>query len=87
VPTVIDRYPDLTLDGLIGIFGPRDMPQPLRERIAADVKTADDDSSIHSRLTAARSWSGLGRRICRLDRQAARGPVEVARVLGIKSAT
>ena len=90
VPTVTQAgYPDLTLDGLIGIFGPRDMPQPLRERIAADVKTALDDSSIHSRLTATAQVVVPGSAAefaASIDKQRA-GLVEVARVLGIKSAT
>jgi tripartite-type tricarboxylate transporter receptor subunit TctC len=38
VPTVIEAgYPDLVLDGLVGFFGPPEMPLALRERIAADV--------------------------------------------------
>ena len=38
-PTVTQQgFPDLTLDGLIGLFGTRDMPLALRERISADVK-------------------------------------------------
>ena len=90
VPTVTQAgYPDLTLDGLIGIFGPRDMPQPLRERIAADVKTALDDASIHSRLTATAQVVVPGSAAefaASIDQQRA-GLVEVARVLGIKSAT
>jgi tripartite-type tricarboxylate transporter receptor subunit TctC len=39
VPTVKEAgYPELTLDGLAGFFGPPDMPMALRERIAADVR-------------------------------------------------
>lgn len=90
VPTVTQAgYPDLTLDGLIGIFGPRDMPQPLRERIAADVKTALDDPSIHSRLTATAQIVVPGSAAefaASIDKQRA-GLVEVAKVLGIKPAT
>jgi tripartite-type tricarboxylate transporter receptor subunit TctC len=33
-------FPELTLDGLVGFFGPQSMPLPLRERIAADVREA-----------------------------------------------
>ena len=90
VPTVTQAgFPDLTLDGLIGIFGPRDMPQPLRERIAADVKTALDDPSIHSRLTATAQIVVPGSPTefaASIDMQRA-GLVEVAKVLGLKSAT
>jgi tripartite-type tricarboxylate transporter receptor subunit TctC len=53
MPTVAEQgFPDMTFDGLIGLFGPRRMPQPLRDRIAADVKEALDDKTIASRLTA-----------------------------------
>ena len=45
-------YPELTLDGLIGLFGTRDMPLSLRERIATDVKAALADPAIAQRLTA-----------------------------------
>ena len=39
LPTAAEQgYPSLQIDGLIGIFGPRDMPLELRKRIAADVK-------------------------------------------------
>src|SRR5262249_1707382 len=39
VPTVKEAgYPDLTFDGLVGLFGPPEMPKELRERIAADVR-------------------------------------------------
>ena len=53
VPTVTQEgFPELTLDGLIGLFGPRNMPLALRERIAADVKAALSDPTIAQRLTA-----------------------------------
>ena len=45
-------FPALTFDGLIGLFGPRDMPQALRDRIAADVKEVLADPTVASRLTA-----------------------------------
>lgn len=90
VPTVTQSgYPDLTLDGLVGIFGPRDMPQALRERIAADVKAALDDPSIHSRLTATAQVVAPGSPAefaASIDKQRA-GLLEVATVLGIKAAT
>jgi len=53
MPTVTQQgYPELTLDGLIGLFGTRDMPLSLRERIATDVKAALADVAIAQRLTA-----------------------------------
>ena len=90
VPTAAQAgYPDLTFDGLIGLFGPRDMPPSLRERIAADVKTALADPAIHSRLTATGQVvvPGSGAELAAsIDKQRA-GLVDVAAVLGIKAAT
>jgi tripartite-type tricarboxylate transporter receptor subunit TctC len=54
IPTVTQAgYPSLTIDGLVGLFGPPTMPMELRERIAADVKDVmDSDPIIKDRLTA-----------------------------------
>jgi tripartite-type tricarboxylate transporter receptor subunit TctC len=54
VPTVIEAgFPALQLDSLIGLFGPRGMPEELREKIAADVRAvAANDPVIASRLSA-----------------------------------
>jgi tripartite-type tricarboxylate transporter receptor subunit TctC len=43
-------FSDLTLDGLVGLFGPPGMPLALRESIAADVR-AVADPTIEDRLT------------------------------------
>ena len=59
VPTVAQAgFPELTFDGLVGIFGQRDMPLALRERIASDVKDALADPALADKLdaTAARRW-------------------------------
>lgn len=45
-------FPELTFDGLVGIFGPRDMPIDARERIAADVRTVAADPLIRERMAA-----------------------------------
>jgi len=43
VPTVTEAgYPDLALDGLVGLFGPPTMSDAIRENIAADVREAID---------------------------------------------
>ena len=42
-----------TFDGLVGLFGPRDMANDVRERIAADVRVVVADPEIVARLTAA----------------------------------
>jgi tripartite-type tricarboxylate transporter receptor subunit TctC len=52
LPTAAEQgYPSLQIDGLIGIFGPRDMPLELRKRIAADVQEVmSSDPVITDRL-------------------------------------
>lgn len=44
-------YKSLTLDGLVGFFGPRHMTPELRDRIAADVIEALKDPAIAEKLT------------------------------------
>lgn len=53
LPTVAEAgYPELTFDGLTGLFGPRDMPDAARDKIASDIKAVAADPEIHDRLTA-----------------------------------
>jgi tripartite-type tricarboxylate transporter receptor subunit TctC len=54
VPTVAEAgYPSLSIDGLVGLFGPPSMPMAQREKIAADVKAVmEGDPLIKVRLTA-----------------------------------
>jgi tripartite-type tricarboxylate transporter receptor subunit TctC len=53
-PTVAEAgFPNMTIDGLVGLFGTPSMPQALREKIAADVKDVmDADPIIKDRLMA-----------------------------------
>jgi tripartite-type tricarboxylate transporter receptor subunit TctC len=53
VPTVAQAgFPDLTFDGLTGLFGQKDMPQATRDRIATDVKAVLADGAVAERFTA-----------------------------------
>jgi tripartite-type tricarboxylate transporter receptor subunit TctC len=54
VPTVAEQgHGNMTIDGLIGLFGPPTMPMAQRERIAADIKEVmDADQIIKDRLVA-----------------------------------
>jgi tripartite-type tricarboxylate transporter receptor subunit TctC len=45
-------HPGLTIDGLVGLFGPRDMSKELRDRVAADVMAAAGDPEIAARIGA-----------------------------------
>jgi tripartite-type tricarboxylate transporter receptor subunit TctC len=89
-PTVTQQgFPDLTLDGLIGLFGTRDMPLALRERISADVKVVLADTSVVQRLT------GTGQTVVPGSASEFAAAIEkqradlagFAKVLGMKAAT
>jgi tripartite-type tricarboxylate transporter receptor subunit TctC len=53
MPTVAQAgFPDITFDGLIGLFGPKDMAAPARERIAADVRAVLGEEAVKARFVA-----------------------------------
>jgi len=53
VPTVIEAgFPELRMDGVVGFFGRRGMPDALRDRIASDVSAIASEPVIRERLTA-----------------------------------
>ncbi len=89
MPTVTQAgYPALTFDGLVGLFGSRDMPGELRERIAADVREAIADPKIVERLHATGQEvvpGSAAQFAASIDKQ--RETVAgIAKVLGIKAA-
>jgi tripartite-type tricarboxylate transporter receptor subunit TctC len=90
IPTVAQAgFPDLTFDGLVGMYGTRDMPNELRERIATDVRAVLADPAVVSRLEATGQVVMPGSAAefaSAIDKQRA-GVGEVAKVLGIKEAT
>jgi tripartite-type tricarboxylate transporter receptor subunit TctC len=45
-------YPELEIEGLAGIFGRGDMPQAVRNKIAADIAAICSDTNIRSKLEA-----------------------------------
>jgi tripartite-type tricarboxylate transporter receptor subunit TctC len=60
LPTVADAgYPALTIDGLVGLFGPTGMPLELRQRITADIR-AVVDPTIEDRLTITGQLTNIG---------------------------
>ncbi|MCC6775509.1 MAG: tripartite tricarboxylate transporter substrate binding protein [Hyphomicrobiales bacterium] len=61
IPTVKEAgHADLTLDGLVGFFGPPSMPKELRERIAADVREASNDPLIEERMNQTAQILNIG---------------------------
>jgi tripartite-type tricarboxylate transporter receptor subunit TctC len=60
LPTVEEAgQPALTLDGLVGLFGPSGMPLDLRQRIAADFRAVADDT-IKDRLATTGQLLNIG---------------------------
>ncbi len=54
VPTAVESgYPELEFDGLIGLFGGRDIPAELRDRISSDTRAVAADPILVERLGAA----------------------------------
>jgi tripartite-type tricarboxylate transporter receptor subunit TctC len=53
IPTTAEAgYPQVTIDGLVGVFGLNAMPAAIREKIAADVIDVLKDPAIREKLTA-----------------------------------
>jgi tripartite-type tricarboxylate transporter receptor subunit TctC len=62
IPTVKEAgFPTLAFDGLVGLFGPRDMADDIRERIAADVQEVAGDPTIGARLLTTGQLVSPGR--------------------------
>ena len=53
IPTASEAgFKSLEFDGLVGLLGPRDLPQKVRDRIAADIREVVGDPQIESKLSA-----------------------------------
>jgi tripartite-type tricarboxylate transporter receptor subunit TctC len=53
VPTAVEaKHPQLAVDGLIGLFGIRGLPDDLKNRIAADIKEAASDPEVAAKINA-----------------------------------
>jgi len=62
LPTVKEAgFPTLAFDGLVGLFGPRDMASDIRERIAADIQAVAADAAIGTRLLSTGQLVSPGR--------------------------
>jgi len=61
VPTASEAgYPDLTFEGSVGLFGWRDMPADVSERIVRDVQAVAADPAFRSRLIVSGTVSRSG---------------------------
>ena len=60
LPTVKEAgQPALTVDGLVGLFGPTGMPLDLRQRITADIRAVADDT-VRDRLSTSGQILNVG---------------------------
>jgi len=76
VPTAREQgYPSLEWEGLVGLFGIKSMPDPLKEKIAADFRDAAADGKIGERLEATGQIVNIG------------GPKEFADSIAAQQAT
>ena len=89
LPTVREAgFPTLAFDGLVGLFGPRDMASDIRERIAADIRAVAADAAIGTRLSSTGQLVSPGRPAelaASIDEQRAT-VAAIAKEMGIKPA-
>ena len=87
VPTAKEAgYPELTLDGLIGVLGAHTMPVALRDHIAAGIKIATSDPIVAERLALTGqtlNFGGAAEFTAAIDEQRA-SVAAAAKALGIK---
>jgi tripartite-type tricarboxylate transporter receptor subunit TctC len=61
VPTAAEAgYPELTFDGVVGLYGPSEMPAALRDRIAADLAEVANDPALAARISGMGSVLRIG---------------------------
>lgn len=61
VPTAREAgFPSLEVDGLVGLFGIKSIPNDLKEKIAADIKAVAADGVIAERLKATGQFINVG---------------------------
>jgi tripartite-type tricarboxylate transporter receptor subunit TctC len=89
VPTVAEAgYPQLTTDGLVGLFATKELPADVRAKIAADIKEVAADPTIGERLTATGQVvnpGGPAEFAAAIDEQKTQAAA-VAKILGLKAA-
>lgn len=89
VPTTTEAgYPQLATDGLVGLFGTKELPADIRAHIAADVKEAAADPVIGERLTATGQVLNIGTGAefdAAIKEQIAQAAA-AAKILGVKAA-
>jgi tripartite-type tricarboxylate transporter receptor subunit TctC len=88
VPSVVETgYTTLITETTSGLYGPKDMPLALRERIGADVIEAMSDATVASRIAATGQDIRLGGPsvLAATLKQQATATAEVAKILGMEA--
>jgi len=88
VPTVTEAgFPELRMDGLLGFYGRRGLPDTLRDRIASDVRVVANDPDLRERLAGAgqTARSGSAADFAALLEQHRRRLADLARTIGFKA--
>jgi tripartite-type tricarboxylate transporter receptor subunit TctC len=88
VPTVTEAgFPELRMDGLLGFYGRRGMPDTLRDRIASDVRVVANDPDLRERLAGAgqTARSGTAADFAALLEENRRRLADLARTIGFKA--
>ena len=89
IPTVAEvGAPGLLFDGLVGIYGTRDLPNDVRARIAADIKEIAADPAIRTRIIATGQGvtPGTSAELAAAIAEQRRGLEAAAKALGVKAA-
>ncbi len=89
IPTVVEvGTPGLLFDGLVGLYGPRDFPNDVRERIAADIKEIAADPAIRTRIIATGQGvtPGTPAQLAAAIAEQRKGLEAAAKALGVKAA-
>ena len=89
LPTAADAgYKSLEFDGLVGLFGPKDMALSVRERIAADIRDVVADPEIAAKLTASGQVvnPGTPQDLADAIKEQRETVAEIGKTLGIKPA-
>jgi tripartite-type tricarboxylate transporter receptor subunit TctC len=87
VPTVAEAgHPELLMDGFTALFGWRDMPAELRERIAADMRAVAADPTVQTRLasTGQTARAGTAAELAADIEQARHRIASIIRIVGMR---
>jgi tripartite-type tricarboxylate transporter receptor subunit TctC len=87
IPTASEAgFPALEVEGLVGLFGPRDISADLRQKIGADVKAAAADPAVMERLagTAQTPAPGGPEELAAAVEEQRAKVAAIAQALGIK---